>query len=100
MAFIWWNPFGVADADAMSMGFYLLMWGIFTLFMFVATLKLNNQLKAIFGTLTILFFLLALGDFTGSETIATIAGWEGIVCGATAVYSAMHQVITEVYCKK
>ncbi len=100
LAFIWWNPFGVADADAMSMGFYLLMWGIFTLFMFVATLKLNNQLKAIFGTLTILFFLLALGDFTGSETIATIAGWEGIVCGATAVYSAMHQVITEVYCKK
>lgn len=98
LVFIWWNPFGAKGADALSMGFYLLMWGIFTLFMFIATLKLTNQLKAIFGTLTLLFFLLALGDFTGSAAVTTIAGWEGIICGATAIYSAMHQVIKEVYC--
>lgn len=84
----------------MSMGFYLMMWGIFTLFMFIGTLRLSNQLKVVFGTLTLLFFLLALGDFTGSALIGTIAGWEGIVCGATAIYSAMYQVIKEVYSEK
>ncbi|MEG0392756.1 MAG: acetate uptake transporter [Anaerovoracaceae bacterium] len=46
-----------------------------------------------------LFFLLAAGDFTGNHMITTIAGWEGIICGITAIYSAMHQVITEVYQK-
>lgn len=100
LAFIWWNPFGIESPDAMSMGFYLMMWGIFTLFMFIGTLRLSNQLKVVFGTLTLLFFLLALGDFTGSALIGTIAGWEGIVCGATAIYSAMYQVIKEVYSEK
>ncbi|MEG0661791.1 MAG: acetate uptake transporter, partial [Anaerovoracaceae bacterium] len=90
LVFIWWNPFGVESADATSMGFYLLLWGIFTLFMLIGTLKLNRQLQAIFGTLTLLFFLLAAGDFTGNHMITTIAGWEGIICGIFASLSDIY----------
>ncbi|MFW5501212.1 MULTISPECIES: acetate uptake transporter [unclassified Maridesulfovibrio] len=79
------------------MGWYLLLWGIFTLFMFIGTLKGNKVLQFIFFSLTVLFFLLAVRDFTGSHFIGTIAGWEGIVCGASAFYLAMAEVINEQY---
>ncbi len=99
LIFIWWNPFGVAGADKTSMGFYLLMWGIFTGFMFIGTLKLTKHLQLVFGTLTLLFFLLALGDFTENHSITIIAGYEGILCGGLAIYTAMHQVLSELYKK-
>jgi len=82
------------------MGWYLVMWGIFTLFMFLGTLKSNTVLKFIFLSLTVLFFLLAARDFTGSELIGTIAGYEGIICGASAIYLAMADVLNEVYGRK
>lgn len=79
------------------MGCFLVMWGIFTLFMFLGTLKSNKALQFIFFSLTILFFLLAIRDFTNSEIIGTIAGWEGMLCGASAVYLAMAEVLNEQY---
>ncbi len=79
------------------MGCYLLMWGIFTLFMFFGTLKGNKALQFVFGSLVVLFFLLAYRDFTGSELIGTIAGYEGIVCGASAIYLAMAEILNEKY---
>lgn len=96
---IWALPkLGIADpANGTAMGFYLALWGLFTLGMFVGTLRLNVALMAVFGTLTILFGLLAIADFSGSATIKTIAGWEGILCGLTAVYAALAQVLNEVY---
>lgn len=86
-------------ADSLSMAAYLFMWGLFTLFMFIATLRINKALQVVFGTLTLLFFLLAIGNFTGSTLILTIAGYEGILCGFSAIYAAMAQVINEVYGK-
>lgn len=87
-------------AGSLSMASFLFMWGLFTLFMFVATLKINKALQVVFGTLTLLFFLLAIGNFTGSTVILTIAGYEGILCGFTAIYAAMAQVINETYGKE
>ena len=77
------------------MGWYLLLWGVFTLFMFFGTLNTNRTLQFVFASLALLFFLLAARDFTGSAFIGTIAGWEGIICGASAVYLAMAEVINE-----
>lgn len=78
---------------------YLLIWGLFTGCMFVGTLKLNRALQFIFGSLTILFLLLALGDATGSALIKQIAGIEGIICGFSAFYTAVAQVLNELYQK-
>ncbi|MFA0580026.1 acetate uptake transporter, partial [Vibrio sp. 10N.222.49.F1] len=75
----------------------LLLWGIFTGFMFIGSLCYPVAKQVVFGSLTILFFLLAARDFTGSELIGTIAGFEGIFCGASAIYFAMAQVINNEY---
>jgi succinate-acetate transporter protein len=91
---------GIAKAPGNSaMVAYLLMWCIFTGVLFIGTLKLNRALQIVFATLTVLFFLLALGDFTGNLSIKHIAGYEGIVCGFSAVYAALAQVINELYGK-
>jgi len=76
---------------------YLTMWGIFTACMFIGTLKLSHSLQFVFGSLMVLFFLLALGDATGSAAIKTIAGIEGIICGLSAIYAAVAQILNEVY---
>lgn len=90
---------GVTDGTGgnSAMASYLAMWGLFTAFMFVGTLRANRALQFIFGSLTILFFLLALGDITGIESITRIAGYEGIICGFSAVYTGLAQVINEVH---
>src|SRR5690554_609136 len=82
-------------ANTLSMGFYLLIWGIFTTFMFVGTLTHNTISKLVFGSLALLFYLLALGDFTGMILITNIAGYVGIVTGLFAMYSAVGQIVNE-----
>lgn len=91
---------GLADAtDKIAMAAYLAMWGIFTLVMFIGTLKANRALQLVFATLAILFFLLAIGDATGNTTITVIAGYEGILCGFIAIYAGLAQVLNEMYKK-
>jgi len=82
-----------------DMAAYLFMWGLFTTFMFVGTLKINRPLQIVFGTLALLFFLLALGDFTEIKAIKLLAGYEGILCGFSAIYAGLSQVIKELYVK-
>jgi len=88
-----------AAPENSAMVAYLILWGIFTAGLFIATLRLNRALQFVFASLTLLFFLLALADFTGSSTIKHIAGYEGIICGFSAIYTALAQVINEVYGK-
>ncbi len=73
------------------------MWGLFTAYMFIGTLKLNRALQVVFLSLTILFWLLAIGRWADSEVITKIAGWEGIFCGFSAIYAAAAQVLNETY---
>lgn len=87
---------GMADASSESfLGAYLGIWGVFTLFMFFGTLKANRGLQVVFGSLTILFALLCFGNMTGNTAVLHFAGFEGIFCGASAVYLAMAEVINE-----
>ncbi|WP_086982165.1 acetate uptake transporter [Vibrio aphrogenes] len=77
---------------------YLTIWGIFTGFMFIATLPRYPVAKqVVFGSLTILFFLLAAGDFSGNATIGFIAGIVGLFCGSSAVYLAVATIINLEY---
>ena len=87
---------GEAASDS-AMVAYLSMWGLFTGVMFIATLKLNRALQFIFGSLTLLFILLALGHATGNSTITQIAGYEGIICGLSSIYTALAVLLNEVY---
>jgi uncharacterized protein len=90
---------GIAAPEKQTMAIFLALWGVFTLVMFFGTLRLNKALQVVFGSLAVLFFLLAAGDFAQDETVTRIAGWEGIFCGASAIYTGLAQVLNEVYGK-
>src|SRR6266513_5962235 len=90
---------GTASNDV-AMAAYLAMWGLFTGVMFLGTLRLNRALQVVFGTLTILFFMLAIGDFTAASAgFKHTTGYEGIVCGFSAFYAGLAQVLNEVFGK-
>jgi succinate-acetate transporter protein len=82
-----------------AMASYLILWGIFTFLLFFGTLKLNRALQFVFASLTVLFILLAAGDLTGNPGIKHLAGFEGIVCGASAIYTGVANLLNEMYQK-
>jgi uncharacterized protein len=87
-----------AASDDKAMAAYLAMWGLFTGVMFIGTLRLNRALQVVFLTLTILFFMLAFGDFTGaSPGFKHLTGYEGIFCGFSAIYTGLAQVLNELF---
>ena len=89
-----------AASDETAMAAYLAMWGIFTAVMFVGTFRLNRALQVVFGTLAVLFFLLAIGDFTNAGAgFKHFTGYEGVVCGFSAVYTGLAQVLNELFGK-
>lgn len=83
--------------DTLSMSAYLGIWGILTFFLFLASMKLNRITQVVFGSLTLLFFLLSYGNFSGNAEVLVIAGYEGIFCGLCAMYAAIAQVTNEMY---
>ena len=83
-----------------AMAAYLAMWGLFTAVMFIGTLRLSRALQIVFATLTILFFLLAIGDYTNaSPGFKHFTGYQGIFCGFSAVYAGLAQVLNEIFGK-
>lgn len=84
-----------APTDAVLLGVWLALWGIFTLFMFFGTLRASRALQFVFASLTLLFALLAFGNIAGSQAVLIFAGFEGVVCGASAIYLAMADVLNE-----
>jgi hypothetical protein len=77
------------------LGWYLFMWGLFTFLMWFGTYGKSKVLQFVFLSLWVLFGLLAVRNWTGSSLIGQIAGWEGIICGLSAIYLAMAEVLSE-----
>jgi len=95
---------GVAGPNSAALSSYLFLWGIFSLFMFFGTLRLNGALMFVFGTLSILFFLLcanapAILGTGGNVDLLKFTGYEGVLCGLGAIYASAANVLNEVYKK-
>src|SRR6201998_671134 len=89
-----------APSNDKAMAAYLAMWGLFTAVMFIGTLRLHVAGQVVFGSLTILFFLLAFGDFINTGPgFKQFTGYEGIFCGFSAIYAGLAQVLNEIYGK-
>ena len=89
----------------MAMAAYFFMWGLFTFTMFFGTLKTNRALQFVFASLAILFFMLTIRELTGNPTLFgtftfnNLTGIEGVICGLSAVYLALAEVLNEVHKK-
>ena len=94
------DAFAKLAFDDTAFGSYLLVWGLFTLGLFFGTLRLSRALQVVFGSLVILFFMLAFIHFgKPGEGFEHVTGFEGIFCGASACYAGLAQVLNEVYGK-
>jgi succinate-acetate transporter protein len=94
---------GLVVPTETAMAAYFFMWGLFTLAMFFGTLKKNRALQFVFMSLAILFFLLTIRELTGNPTLFgtftfnNLLGIEGVICGLSAVYLAIADVLNEAH---
>ncbi len=78
-----------------TLGTWLLLWGILTLFLFIGTLKGRKSLMFVFATLTVTFFLLSAGNLGSVDGLVMAGGAVGVVCGLAAMYTAFAEVLAE-----
>lgn len=110
VAFLYvWPFFGRATPWTVSpeaSAAYFFMWGLFTFMMFFGTLKINRLTQVVFGTLATLFFLLSVRSMILAYTPITepelelftrLTGVVGVVCGVSAFYTAIAEVLNEMY---
>jgi succinate-acetate transporter protein len=96
---------GLVVPTETAMAAYFFMWGLFTFAMFFGTLKKNRALQFVFMSLAILFFLLTIRELTanptlfGTFTFNNLLGIEGVICGLSAVYLAIAEVLNETHGK-
>ena len=92
---------GFSSPTPEALAAYFFMWGLFTFAMFFGTLKKNRAIQFVFASLTVLFFLLVIRELTANAvlfsfvTVNTVTGIEGIICGLSAVYLAIAEVLNE-----
>lgn len=90
----------VPKADvAHAVGLFLFAWGIFTLYMLIASLKTTTAVAAVFFLLTITFFLLAAGEWNGTEGLVKLGGYFGIVTAIGAWYASFAGVANSTFGK-
>lgn len=96
-AFWWWFAFlllfshnGWIDISTAgpTVGVALLLWGVLTLYLWIASFRLSKIVFLIFLTLWITFALLGLGAIGGNAGLSHAGGWLGILCGALAMYGS------------
>jgi succinate-acetate transporter protein len=75
-----------------AVGLYLIAWGIFTTYMFVASLRTTGAVAMVFFLLAITFFLLGIGDAGAHTNLHKAGGWVGLATAAVAWYASFAAV--------
>ena len=88
----WWS----AANSSTAIGWYLMMWAVFSLGMMLASLVAPRALTGVLALTVVLLALLAVATWTGSTNLTKAAGWEGVVTGAAAMYTAFAFLLNEV----
>ncbi|HYY80259.1 MAG TPA: acetate uptake transporter [Actinomycetes bacterium] len=71
-----------------AVGLYLIAWGIFTTYMWVASFRTTAAVNLVFFLLAITFFLLGWGDAADASGISKLGGWIGILTAIAAWYAS------------
>jgi len=88
----------VPTADAgNAVGLYLIAWGIFTTYMFVASLRTTAAIALVFLLLAATFFVLGIGNANGDDSIVKIGGWLGIATAIAAWYASFAAVVNATF---
>ncbi len=82
---------------AAFVGWYLFLWGVFTVYMWIATFRSPRVLQLVFLVLWITFFLLAAGEWTGLAWLHQAGGYGGLVTALLAFYLSAAEIINEAH---
>jgi uncharacterized protein len=80
-----------------GLGLYLMAWGIFTLYLFAASLRTTGAVAAVLAALTLTYFALAIGDFAESTRWGKVGGWLGLVTAVLAWYASFAGVTNSTF---
>jgi hypothetical protein len=97
LTFALFVQFFATNVPASFVGWWLVMWGVFTLFMWFGTWALNRALQLVFLSLWITFFLLGASEWTGQSALHLAGGYMGLVTAVLAFYLAAAEVINETH---
>jgi len=78
-------------------GWYLFMWGVFTFYMWIGSLAAARVLQMVFLALSITFFLLAAGEWTGMSVLHVAGGYVGLLTAIFAFYLSAAEIINEAH---
>ena len=76
---------------------YLLAWGIFTAYMFIASLRTSGAVASVFFFLTLTFVFLAIGDYAEKTGITKFGGWLGLITAFLAWYASFAAVTNSTF---
>jgi succinate-acetate transporter protein len=80
-----------------TVALYLIAWGIFTAYMWVASLRTTVAISTVFLLLAATFFVLGIGNANANESVIKIAGWLGIVTAGAAWYASFASVTNSTF---
>ena len=80
-----------------AVGLYLIAWGIFTTYMFVASLRTNAAVAVVFFLLAVTFFLLGIGNANENDGLVEAGGWFGLATAAAAWYASFAAVVNSTF---
>jgi succinate-acetate transporter protein len=98
----WWSfalfvQFFATKVPPEFVGWWLVMWGVFTFYMWIGSLALNRAVMLVFLALWITFFLLGAADLFGIPALKVLGGYGGLITAALAFYLAAAEVINETH---
>jgi succinate-acetate transporter protein len=97
-AFVTFFESDIPKADVgHAVGLYLIAWGIFTTYMFVASLRTTAAIAAVFFLLAVTFFLLGIGNSGAHTDIVKAGGWCGLATAAAAWYASFAVVTNSTF---
>ncbi len=73
---------------ATAVGLYLIGWGIFTFYMWIASFRTTVAVNVVFLLLWVTFVLLGIGDAAGNTSISKVGGWVGLATALAAWYAS------------
>ena len=80
-----------------AVGLYLIAWGIFTTYMFIASLRTTAAVALVFVLLAATFFLLGIGNAGAHPNITKAGGWCGLATAAAAWYASFAAVTNSTF---
>jgi succinate-acetate transporter protein len=97
-AFVQFFEKSVPKADAgHAVGLFLIAWGIFTAYMFIASLRTTAAVAVVFVLLTVTFFLLGIGNAGAHPNLVKAGGWLGLATAAAAWYASFAAVTNSTF---